>query len=337
MLYQIEKIDKRNERDDYWQRIYEFSKKCSEIRGVDFKEESLNRFKSSYLLWLNNGGMSYLVLKNAKEAGHFGFDVYHKEDLDKRQVVFYNRLIDRFLDESLMRIILQCFLVYDLKSKYFYIKSENGKSDFIPLKLGVKAYDNRGLYELIISELNIEELLKKLNAYRDQYSDYSLQFYETLPDSLLESYCNTFVSLIKEVPGNPDAESYKLEASELKEQQESLTKNAVYELRYLLYDNDTLIGLTSVGLKKNESETGYQHLTGISKDYRGIGLGKYIKLAMLFKLKETYPDFRKLETEIHQKNRISIEMNESMGYKLKGERKVYFIPRKRIEDWLGEN
>jgi len=335
ILYKIRKVDKDNDSDDYWQELYDYIKKCSEIRGVDFIDKPLNEFKSSYLLWLNNGGASYLVWKKDKPSGYFGYDVFHKEDTEKRLVDFSNRLFKSSLDEELSKEILKCFLTYDQKAQFFRIKSENGESDFIPSLLEVEANDFRGLYKFSISTVNKEELTKSLNTYRNKYPDYSLKFYETLPGEVMKSYCELFVELVREIPGNPNAASYKLEVNELKSSQESAAKNNVYELSYLLYDQQNkLIGFTSLGINKNNPETGYQHLTGITKNYRGKGLGKYLKVAMLLKLLNSYPDLKKLETEIHGENEMSIGMNESIGFVMKGYRKVFLISREKVERML---
>lgn len=335
ILYKIEKIEKENDSNDYWHRIYNYVKKCREIEGVKLTEKPLDEFRSSFLLWLNNDGNTFLVLKNNKPAGSIDFEVIHKEDLEKRQVVFYNRLLNSDLDEELVRKILACFLDCDDRSQYLNFKSENGKNDLIGSKLEVKPQDYRKFYELNISGLQKEELKDKFDFYSSQYLDYSLKFYEILPDKLISSYCELFTLLIKEIPGNPDSENYKLEKTEFKDNEESLARRGIFEFKCLLYNKEEkLVGLTTLGINKNRLNIGYQHLTGLSKKYRGKGLGKYLKLAMLLKLEKDYPSLKKLETEIHIENRISIKMNESMGYKEKGHRKVYLIPRRRVENWL---
>ncbi len=335
MTYKFEKIDKENTADDYWQRIYEYTNECHKIRGLDFEEKPLNAFKSSFLLWLNNGAASYMVWKNDKAAGSFEFNIF---PLNKKQLVFYNHLIDSSVEDELLRGIFERFLDYDPQSQYFYIKSANGENDFIPSKLAVKAWEYRALYEWDISLLNKEELLNNLDLCTKRYSDYSIKFYEKLPGELLKSYCKMYVRLIKEMPGHPDPESYNLTEEELKSRQESLIKNEQFKLRYLLYDQaNNLIGVTTVGINKKNPNVGYQHFTGIAKKYRGRGLSKYLKLAMLLKLQNNYPKLIKLETEIYKENSISIKMNESMGYKQNGYRKVYLIPRERIKNWLDEN
>jgi len=136
-IYKISKIDNDNDSDEYWQRIYDDVKKSYEMREVEFIEEPLSKFKSSYLLWLNNGAVSYFVWKNDKLAGYFNFDIFHKEDAEKRRVVFFNRLFKAYVDEELWKEIFKRFLEYDLPSQHFYIKSENGEDDFITSILGV--------------------------------------------------------------------------------------------------------------------------------------------------------------------------------------------------------
>ena len=332
MSYKIEKIDKENISDVDWEKIYEYINKCSKIRDTDFKEESLSEFKSSFTTWLNDGEAYYLVWKNDKAAGFFYLQVFI---LDKKQIIFNNNLIEPNIEDELLKIIFECFLDYDSNGQFLYIESKNEAEDLIPAKLAVKEKEYRVHYELDVSSLNEEELLNNLNRYQRQYSDYSLKFYDLLPDEVLKSYCSLYVELCRETPGFSGAENYTLTEEELKEQQESTTKFDRYEFRFLLYDpSSNLIGVTSLIFNKENPIIGYQHFTGILKEYRGKGFSKYLKLAMLLKLKHSYPSINKLETEIAKENNISIQMNESMGYKQKGRRKAFSIPKEKIKDWL---
>lgn len=337
-VYKIENLDKENDVDEYWQNIYEYIKKCREIKGIEFKEQPLSTFKKSYISWLNRG-MTYLVWKNNMPAGTLDFEVLHKENLARRQVNFYNSLVDsEDLTDYLLKKIFEYFLAYDFESNYLYFKSENENNNFIVVRLLLKAYDIRYLYELNVSFLDKITLQNRLNSYEAEYSNYSLRFYKTLPEELMKPYCELYERICEGIPGNQDLNSSKLKEAELRNSQESLVKRGIYELRYLLYNKDEkLVGFTAVGINENRSETAYQHLTGLVESCRGIGLGKYLKLTMLLKLQNEYPHLKKLETEIHPENIISIKMNESFGYIQKGKREVYLVPRRKIEDWLKEN
>lgn len=335
MPYTLEKIDKKNSSDEYWQRIYQHLKKSADLANTIFKEQKISSFKSSFIDWLNNGAVSYLVWKDQKTAGSFALDVFRKESPHDKKIAFHNRLVDAGIEQELIKLIFEAYLQYDAQSQYFFVKSENGDNDSIPLKLAIDIHDHRGLFDLQISSLSKEYLIGEMDYYFRKFPELSLDFHEILPEELYKSYCDLFVGLVREIPGNPEGNTYNLSQTQLRNREAEMIKFQQYELRYLLRDkNKKLIGLTSLGFNKKNPEIGHQHLTGISIDYRGRGLAKYLKVAMLLKILNSYPEVKKLETEIHTANKISIKMNKSMAFKQKGYRKVYLISRERIKTWL---
>ena len=59
-----------------------------------------------------------------------------------------------------------------------------------------------------------------------------------------------------------------------------------------------------------------QNLTGVREKYRGKGLGKWLKAAMLYKIKEEFPKAKIISTGNANSNAPMLAINEKMGFKL---------------------
>ena len=58
-----------------------------------------------------------------------------------------------------------------------------------------------------------------------------------------------------------------------------------------------------------------QDLTGVLPEYRGRGLGKWLKAQMLFHIKENYPDTKVIVTGNADANAPMLSINERIGFK----------------------
>ena len=59
-----------------------------------------------------------------------------------------------------------------------------------------------------------------------------------------------------------------------------------------------------------------QHLTGVRSNYRGRGLGKWLKARMLFWAKDAYPEMRYVVSGNTDSNAPMLSINSRMGFKI---------------------
>ena len=58
-----------------------------------------------------------------------------------------------------------------------------------------------------------------------------------------------------------------------------------------------------------------QELTGVRPEFRGRGLGKWLKGKMILHIKETYPKAQRIITGNAESNAPMLSINERMGFK----------------------
>ena len=69
---------------------------------------------------------------------------------------------------------------------------------------------------------------------------------------------------------------------------ESITNHKIYDVihTYFLMDGQKYIGVVSEAIFRGNKQVGVTHYLGLDKDYLGLGLGKYLILYTLHKLRE---------------------------------------------------
>lgn len=84
-----------------------------------------------------------------------------------------------------------------------------------------------------------------------------------------------------------------------------------------------LIALTEIFFSPNRPGVVQQAITGVNKEARGKGLGRFIKAAMLQRLLSERPDIREIRTENATQNDAMRHINEALGFKLKDEAVIW--------------
>jgi GNAT superfamily N-acetyltransferase len=77
-----------------------------------------------------------------------------------------------------------------------------------------------------------------------------------------------------------------------------------------------------------------QGLTGVRSPYRGRGLGKWVKAAMLLRVREEFPDVAVVVTGNASSNEAMLSINERMGFRLHREAWVVDLSREGVERYL---
>lgn len=77
-----------------------------------------------------------------------------------------------------------------------------------------------------------------------------------------------------------------------------------------------------------------QGLTGVRSLYRGRGLGKWVKAAMLLRVREDFPDVAVVVTGNASSNAAMLSINERLGFRLHKEAWVVELSRDAVERYL---
>ncbi|MHA1480977.1 MAG: GNAT family N-acetyltransferase, partial [Candidatus Thorarchaeota archaeon] len=79
-----------------------------------------------------------------------------------------------------------------------------------------------------------------------------------------------------------------------------------------------------------------QQLTGVDQNYRGQGKGKWVKAAMLLKVREKFPDIETISTANASSNAPMLAINERLGFKLNKEIFNVQIDTEKLGEYLAK-
>ncbi len=328
--YKIERL-KANATLEEWQRYYDFWLQCNRTKKAPLYYSKLQDFQESWSYWMDKGTAIFIVWKEEKPYGHFSFFTDFKEQADKRMVKLRNSLKEKVLNENLLELIGKAFLEFDPTAKFLMIPSVNGENDFVEMAVQAEVGNYIESYQLKIEEVDVAKMDEWIAVSEAKFSNYRLQFYEDIPDELLEEYSTVFSQLMKDVPANSRSFNTLITPQTVKERQVNGKKTQQCSYRYLIFNEaNQLIAKTNVSLNKKTPTSMYQYMTGVLKPYRGQGLSKWLKAVMFKKLVADFPDFKVINTEVHTMNAASRALNLKMGYVKTGFKKDWLIPREKV-------
>ncbi|MEE9163252.1 MAG: hypothetical protein V3U17_00420 [Thermoplasmata archaeon] len=165
----------------------------------------------------------------------------------------------------------------------------------------------------------------------------TLRFYENyVPDELLEDFSEAFTEMINQQPRDDLAIGDEILTPErIRTWEELLVAAGGTGLGAVTLEADGRVsGFTGVGYFPEKATMLHQYLTGVRLVYRGRGLGKWLKGAMLLRVQERFPKVEVIVTGNATSNRAMLSINERLGFKFHKEGIDAQISVEASEAWL---
>lgn len=115
---------------------------------------------------------------------------------------------------------------------------------------------------------------------------------------------------------------------------EELDRHGSEHLLALLMEGETIAGMTEVGWDARHPERIYQMLTAVARPWRGQGLAKGLKAAMLRLVRERHPEVTMMSTSNAEMNAPMLSINQRLGFAPHRRSSSYQISRDALADWL---
>ncbi len=93
--------------------------------------------------------------------------------------------------------------------------------------------------------------------------------------------------------------------------------------------------MTEMGYFPDEEYLIHQYMTGVRVPHRGRGLGKWLKAAMLLRVREEFPQVKVVVTGNATSNAPMLSINQRLGFKPHREGAAYQISVDGLEEYLG--
>lgn len=149
--------------------------------------------------------------------------------------------------------------------------------------------------------------------------DVTIEMFEGLPDEAdIEVYAQLYTEVFNQQPFE-DLEGLEMSYTpeRLREMHEQAQEQGSINIVRITREADgTISGLTEIGYNPHRPHRVGQGLTGVQAQYRGRGLGKWLKADMLLFIREQYPDAEFINTGNATVNAPMLSINERLGFKL---------------------
>lgn len=143
-------------------------------------------------------------------------------------------------------------------------------------------------------------------------------FTNRIDDEELEEWCRAFTEVWNMMPRDDLDLGDEVFTPERRRQDEAGIAEAGGTLLTAVTreEDGTISGLTEMGYYPEQDWMIHQWMTGVRRPYRGRGLGKWIKAAMLLRVREEFPQVRIVRTGNAFSNAPMLSINERLGFKL---------------------
>ena len=185
---------------------------------------------------------------------------------------------------------------------------------------------------LYISDANWElmESWKKTVSEKANEEGIIMEDFFECPEEIIEEYMVLYTETMNQQPLGELEYKPKFTPETRKLDEKRLLDKGMEWYTLITKESDkTISGLTEYFYFKQAPHRIEQGLTGIKEEYRGKGLGKWLKAEMLFRIKERFPKVKFIETGNASENAPMLSINERMGFK-------EFIPNKLYKFKLEE-
>jgi RimJ/RimL family protein N-acetyltransferase len=174
---------------------------------------------------------------------------------------------------------------------------------------------------------------------RERATDFELGLWEgAYPEEELQDIVALFEVMNSAPRDQLEMEDWRVTPEHLRQMEKQ--NRARGTTRWTLYAREKstrkFAGFTEVFWNSNRPQILNQGATGVFPHYRGKGVGRWLKAAMLDKVLRDRPHVRFIRTGNADSNAAMLEINNQLGFKPYISRCVWQVEREKVEAYLGE-
>ena len=203
------------------------------------------------------------------------------------------------------------------KDTLFASTSEESGKNFLK-KLGfsfaLAGRENR----LYLDEVDWEMVKDWIKQGEERNPEVKLKFFDKIPDEVLGPFAKVYTETMNQQPfGTLDVADLVFTPELIRKREKDLAELGIVPTTALTFEpNGDISGLTEMYYSTSKPEILIQNLTGVKEEYRGRGLGKWLKAALLLKMKERYPKAKIVSTGNADANAPMLSINNRLGFKV---------------------
>jgi len=161
-------------------------------------------------------------------------------------------------------------------------------------------------------------------------------FVNRVDDDVLPAYCPLFTEAFNRQPfDDADHGKYVFTPENFRDREARNAEAGSTWITVISQEPDgALSGLTEVTYAPDEATMLWQGLTGVADAYLGRGLGKWLKAAMMLRVRREFPNVRFVVTGNASSNEAMLSINERLGFRTHKEPVVVEMPLAALEAYV---
>ena len=195
---------------------------------------------------------------------------------------------------------------------------EGRSEEALTRRAGMKSAFREKVSRLVFDEIDWELMESWMSRAAERASDYELLFlHSPVEDEYLEAFCD-LMFVMNTAPREDYIEEEETMTPEIwRDIEAKMTLTGRDILSYVARHKPTgqFAGYTTVGQKRLQPDLVDQWDTGVDPAHRNKGIGRWVKAAMAFELRDRYPAVRRIDTENAGSNAPMLGINIEMGFK----------------------
>jgi mycothiol synthase len=263
---------------------------------------------------------------------------WHDDDVENPDLCWGNVIVapefrQRGLGMMLFRRLLKEITGMGRKKVFFETTGRLNAGELFAERIGSKRGLEHNANQLLFSELNREYVQRSLkNAPRDRFE---LGFMDSVyPESERTALCELFDVMNTAPRGELEMNDGKLTPTQMLDYLENEQKRGIR--RRLVYVRDRIsgryVGFSEVNWHPSRPDLVVQDGTAVHPDFRGHGLGAWLKAAMIDRILREHPDVNKIRTSNAESNEPMIKINRALGFEFHLQRTIWQLD---VQETLG--
>jgi mycothiol synthase len=238
----------------------------------------------------------------------------------------------RGIGTSFLPVVLEQMRRHGCTTVSFWSENESGQEfmRWVGAEAKMASIESR----LKLSEVDWPTLERWVEEGKARSPQTKLEIYDgPIPEAIRADYAPQLSSIVNTIPfENLDHGEIVITPEMMREWYARMEVTAAVQHTVMAREPDGVIsGLTDVVWAPYHRAIVYQQFTGVRPDYRGRGLGKWIKAAMLLHLRPLHPEAEWVSTDNAGSNAPMLKINRDMGFRPYRNFTIYQMTRANLE------
>ncbi|NPD89737.1 MAG: hypothetical protein HGN29_13580 [Asgard group archaeon] len=189
---------------------------------------------------------------------------------------------------------------------------------------------------LQLKDVNWSMVEQWMNEGQEHSPQTSLVKLDSIPEDIIEQFSKVYTEIYNQQPWEDlDEVAIIFTPEYFRHRLRAFTETGALWIVFLTIEGDEKIsGLTEMIYGPDFRTLITQELTGVKQEYRGRGLGKWLKAEMLLKIKEDFPEVTTIRTDNATTNAAMLSINDRLGFKFFRESIEAHITLEKLNQYL---